>query len=249
VTTSLGSAWLRRFHPAPAAVARLVCFPHAGGAAPYFFPWSAALSPRLEVLAVQYPGRQERRHEPLVDSIDALADAVAAELRELTGLPLLLFGHSMGATVAYEVARRLTPAHLFVSGRRAPSRPWAQRMHTRPDAEILAELGKLSGTDAKVLGSEEIMRLALPALRNDYRAVETYRDPGGPRVGCPISVLIGDDDPTSSVPDATAWRDHTTGPCAVHVFGCVRRTEGRLGCVERTEGHIGALDAQTLGVT
>ncbi|GAA3291311.1 hypothetical protein GCM10020295_07820 [Streptomyces cinereospinus] len=104
--------WIRRFHPAPQAAAQLVCLAHAGGAASYFFPVSKALSPAVDVLAVQYPGRQERRRETPFENAELLADAVAEQLADVTGRPLALFGHSLGATVAFEVARRLEAAGI-----------------------------------------------------------------------------------------------------------------------------------------
>ncbi|BFO16870.1 hypothetical protein SHKM778_32580 [Streptomyces sp. KM77-8] len=102
-----------------------MCLPHAGGSASYFFPVSRRLSSVADVLVVQYPGRQDRRREPCLGSVADLADALAGELLPLRGGPLVLFGHSLGATVAFEVARRLEaegapPLALFASGRRAP---------------------------------------------------------------------------------------------------------------------------------
>lgn len=101
-------AWVRRFHPdGRDAAHRLICFPHAGGSASFYFPVSRALTPGVDVLAIQYPGRQDRRHEPCIDSIAALADALAEEVRPWCDRPVTFFGHSMGATLAFEVARRL----------------------------------------------------------------------------------------------------------------------------------------------
>jgi surfactin synthase thioesterase subunit len=106
----------------------LVCFPHAGGSASYFFPVSAALSPEFEVQVVQYPGRQDRRHEPLVETVEAMADHAYAALVSAIDRPVALFGHSMGAQVAFEVASRfeqsagINPVAVFVSAARAPSR-------------------------------------------------------------------------------------------------------------------------------
>src|SRR4051794_9909349 len=135
--------WLRRFHPAPQAAARLVCLPHAGGSASYYHPLSAALSPAVEAVAVQYPGRQDRRSEPLVDDLLVLADRLADALADEPG-PLALFGHSMGAVLAFEVARRLERegreiAALFVSGRRAPTAHRDEWLHRVGDAELLDE--------------------------------------------------------------------------------------------------------------
>jgi pyochelin biosynthetic protein PchC len=208
--------WFRRFHPAPAAKARLVCLPHAGGSASFYFPVSRALAPDVEVLAVQYPGRQDRRAEPFVPTIAELADALSALLREKTDRPLALFGHSMGATVAYEVTRRLEaagipPSALFVSGRRAPSRYRSDGVHTRSDEGVLAELRRLSGTEADLLGDEEVVRMILPALRNDYRAVETHQHVPGPPLSVPLTAFTGTEDPVAPLPDVEAWAEHTTG--------------------------------------
>ncbi|MEV6976840.1 alpha/beta fold hydrolase [Kitasatospora sp. NPDC093806] len=216
--------WCRRFHPAPQAVSRLVCFPHAGGSAPFFRPVSARLAGRTDVVAVQYPGRQDRRLEPCVEDVHELADRLHEVLREQTDLPLTLFGHSMGASVAFEVARRLErDGHrldrVFVSGRRAPSRPGHdEQVHLRDDDGIVAEMKELSGTDPSVFASEEILRMVLPALRADYRAAETYRAEPGASLASPITALTGDADPRTPVDDAGAWRDHTSGDFRLEVF-------------------------------
>ncbi len=223
------SVWLRRYGDARPGAPRLVCFPHAGGSASFYFPVAQALSPDIEVLAVQYPGRQDRRSEPLIDSIAVLADRIFTELAALDppgepAVPLHLFGHSMGATVAFEVTRRLQdaglpgPARLFASARRAPSRTRADRVHTRDDEGLIQELRRLSGTDSRVLGNEEIMRMAIPAIRNDYRAVETYRAEPGTRIDSPVTVLVGDSDPTTTLAEARAWEEHTSAGIELRVF-------------------------------
>src|SRR5579875_253025 len=144
--------WCRRYRPAANAAARLVCLPHAGGSAPFFLPVSAALSPAgVDVLAIQYPGRQDRRAEPPIGDMAVLADRLYGVLRRQPEMPTTLFGHSMGAILGFEVARRLEaagrgPVHLFVSGRRGPATFRDERIHQRDDAGILAELRKMNGT-------------------------------------------------------------------------------------------------------
>lgn len=222
-TSAEHDLWLRRFHPARGSRVRLLCLPHAGGSASFYFPVSAALSPGIEVLAVQYPGRQDRRSEPSIATIAELADRVHAVVAGLDDKPLALFGHSMGAVLAFELARRLEadgrpPAVLFASGRRGPATHRAEFVHLRDDDGLVDELKKLSGTNTALLGDEEILRMILPAIRNDYRAVETYeRPPGGP-LSAPVTVLIGDDDPKSTVDEAKAWAEETTGGFALRVF-------------------------------
>ena len=217
------SLWLRRFRPASDTAPRLVCLPHAGGSASYFRPVAAMLSPTVDVLAVQYPGRQDRRGERCVDVLDDLVDQVFDAVRPRADRPLTLFGHSMGATVAFEVARRLeavgiVPAGLFVSGRRAPHRSRIENVHQRTDDELVSVIAQLAGTDNRLLADEEIRRMLLPALRADYRAIETYTFQPGPGLRCPVVALVGDDDEVATVDEVRAWRDHTTGPFELRVF-------------------------------
>ncbi|WP_210594428.1 thioesterase II family protein [Streptomyces sp. GESEQ-35] len=223
-TARNAEAWIRRFHHAPDDGLRLVCLPHAGGSASFYHPLSAALSPYVGTYAVQYPGRQDRRHEPCVDSIPELADAIFEVLKPWTDQPLALFGHSMGATLAFEVAVRVeerlgtSPTALFLSGRRAPSHFRPESVHTLDDAGIIAELATLSGTDPRVLREPEILDMVLPMLRSDYRAIETYRGRPGDRVSCPMTVLTGDTDERVSAEEAAAWADHACGGFSLRTF-------------------------------
>ena len=215
--------WIRSYHPAPQARTRLLCLPHAGGSASYYFPVSRALTPRIEVLAVQYPGRQDRRHEPCLDDIRAMADGLLPELAEYHDKPLALFGHSMGATLAFELALRLAqhgivPEVLFASGRRAPSAFRDERAHLLDDDLLIADMKRLSGTGSEVLADDEFMRAILPAVRSDYRAAETYRYQPSPPLDCPIIALTGTDDPQVTIAEADAWREHTTAAFELHTF-------------------------------
>lgn len=225
LTPTVVDSWLRRFHPAPGAAVRLFCLPHAGGSASYWFPLSAALSPRLDVVSVQYPGRQDRRTEPCVDDLHVLADRVAEVLAAdgADDRPYALFGHSLGAALGFEVALRLQeagrpPLALFASGRRAPSTHRDEDVHRRGDAALLTELRGLNGTDPQALRDPDLLRMILPAVRADYRAIETYRPRSQTRLTCPIEALTGDDDPKASVPEVAAWREHTTGGFGLHTY-------------------------------
>ncbi|MBL1082484.1 thioesterase [Streptomyces actinomycinicus] len=216
--------WIRRYHPRPDAAARLVCLPHAGGSASFYHRVSAGMPPFVDVLAVQYPGRQDRRGEPCAASIGELAEQVTSVLLPWTDRPLLLFGHSMGATLGFEVARRLqrdhgvVPRALFASARRAPSCPRDESVHLRDDDGLVAEMRLLSGTDSAILDDEELIRMALPAIRADYRAAETYVYEPGPNLRCPVVGLVGDDDPKVTVDEARAWSRHTDASFGFHVF-------------------------------
>jgi surfactin synthase thioesterase subunit len=218
-----GKLWCRRYHPAQNATSRLVCLPHAGGSAPFFRPVSAALGPTVDVVALQYPGRQERRAEQPISDMMILADHIYDILRGQPPLPLTFLGHSMGAVAAFEVTRRLEadgqpPVWLFASGRRAPSTHRDENVHLRDDAGIVAELRMLSGTASSLLGDDEMMRAALPALRADYKAAEVYRCAADVTVACPITVLTGDSDPKTTLDEAKAWSRHTTGAFDMQVY-------------------------------
>jgi pyochelin biosynthetic protein PchC len=206
--------WIRRFHPADDAATQLLCLPHAGGSASYFFPVSRSLAPVIDVLAVQYPGRQDRLREPGLTSVQEMADRLVAAIMPLTGRPITLFGHSLGASVGYEVARRLEragvrPTGLFASGRRAPHRNWDDGTHLRDDAGLIADVRALAGTETAVLDDEDVLSMVLPAIRSDYTAAETYTYRPGPRLSCPIYALTGSADPKVTLEEADGWRDHT----------------------------------------
>ncbi|MET9401778.1 alpha/beta fold hydrolase [Kitasatospora sp. NPDC002965] len=219
---TLDSLWCRRFEPAPAGAHRLVCFPHAGGSAAFFRPLATALSLRAEVVAVQYPGRQDRRTEPVIDDIGRLAEEIAAALDPWSDAPLTLFGHSMGALVAFEVALRLEragrpPARLLVSGRSAPTAPAGVPIDPT-DEELVADIRRLNGTDAWMLADPELLEMILPAVRGDYRAVAGYRGSPDAVLSSPISALLGDSDPRAAVDEVRRWSAHTSGEFDLTLF-------------------------------
>jgi surfactin synthase thioesterase subunit len=175
------------------------------------------------VVAIQYPGRQERRLEPCARSIAELAESSFTALRPLADRPFALFGHSMGAIVAFEVARRFqasdtAPHWLFASGRRSPSRTRTEKIHAWDDEKIVAELRTLGGTDPRWLDDKELLAAIMPSIRGDYRAIETYVHSPGPRLRCPITVLTGDDDPYTTPLEASTWQDHSDGPFDLRTF-------------------------------
>lgn len=223
MTTPPRSRWLRNFHPAPDARVRLVCLPHAGGSASYYFPMSTALSPEFEVYGVQYPGRQDRYAEPFVDSIDALADQVFTEIGTLPEKPTAFFGHSMGAVLAFEVARRHETSTgrpvltVFASGSRAPSH-YGDEREFKDDVALVGVMRELGGTDPRVLSDPELLSTFLPAFRNDYRALQAYHRGTDVGISAPIVVMTALDDPKTSDAAARAWHEHTTGGGDVHVF-------------------------------
>ncbi|GHE74524.1 oleoyl-ACP hydrolase [Streptomyces vinaceus] len=216
---------MRRYRHVPAPRLRLMCFAHAGGSAAAFRAWAGLLPHDVELLAVQYPGRQDRIGEPCMDSMEPMAVAIAGALLPFLDRPVAFFGHSLGAAVAYEVALRLEQAHgtglahLFVSGCSAPSRPRpSKELHLLDDDGLLEALGALGGMDREVLADHDLRSLVLPALRADVRIAETYRATPGSRTGAPVTAYHGDTDASVGETDVLAWSEHTAADFAAIPF-------------------------------
>lgn len=227
VPTDEFTTWLRRLHPGPDTPRPLICFPAGGGSASSYRALAEHLAPATTVYAVQYPGRQDRIGDPAVPSIPDLADHITEAMAPLlTAGPVALFGHSMGATVAFETARRVerrggTVTTLFVSGRPDPSFDEHATLHRGPDNDLIADLERLANDPAsvRILRTEpELAAMVLPAVRNDYQAVETYRYRGTGTLTCDIVALLGREDPTTTPAQLQAWREHTSGSFDARLF-------------------------------
>jgi surfactin synthase thioesterase subunit len=217
-----GKLWLRQYGPATPRAVRLICFPHAGGNATFFTPLTARMPADLQVVGVQYPGRQDRHAEPPADTIAELADRIAEVLRPAV-TPMAFFGHSMGSVLAFEVARRLDAAgtpvtKIFVSARCAPSLYPRALANLTDDRAIMTELKQLGGTQSVFFEDDELFQMVLPAIRSDYKAIREYRCQAGVRITPSITALMGDDDPHTTVTDMRAWADHTSGDFTLQVF-------------------------------
>ncbi|HTK76676.1 MAG TPA: thioesterase domain-containing protein [Gemmataceae bacterium] len=210
--------WFPFVRPKPAARLRLFCLPFAGGGASAYRGWAEQLPLDVDAWPVQLPGRESRFGEPAYTRMDRLIPHLTAAVRPHLDRPYALFGHSMGSSVALELARRLArdgrrPAALIVSGNAAPHLPPRQPpIHNLPDAELRGELRKMNGTPAEVLDNDELMRAVLPTIRADCALCETYTPRDAQPLDCPILALGGSDDPRVTVDDVKAWQTYTRGP-------------------------------------
>jgi medium-chain acyl-[acyl-carrier-protein] hydrolase len=218
------SCWVQVSSPRPNARLRLICLPPAGGGASRYRDWAALLPKDIEVVSVQLPGRESRFTEDPFTSMEQLAGPLLDGLASYLTHPFALFGHSMGAFIAFELARRvrsggLAPVHLFASGCRAPHLPRrSPDWHTLPDPEFLAVIRGLGGIPPELLAEPHFLDAMLPTLRSDCTLVETYSPRPGAPLHCPVTAFGGLRDPEALPEDVHAWSTHTTGPFRAHIL-------------------------------
>jgi medium-chain acyl-[acyl-carrier-protein] hydrolase len=217
MTSSRTYTWVAKHSNNRQARLRLFCFPYAGGNTLIFRAWPEYLSPSIEVCCIQLPGRGSRIQEPPPTSISALIPELAVGLApHLTG-PAAFFGHSMGAMIAFELARYLgrvgnyTLTHLFVSGRRAPQISVTEpSTYDLPEPEFIEELRRLNGTPKEVLDNPELLQLMIPILRADFAVCQTYAYRPDLPLSCPIRAFGGLEDNEISHEHLEAWEEQTT---------------------------------------
>jgi medium-chain acyl-[acyl-carrier-protein] hydrolase len=198
---------------------RLLCLPHAGAGASAYRVWGAGLPPTIGVCPVQLPGRENRIGEKPYYDVESLVADLAAVVAERVEPPYALFGHSLGALVAFELAQALPekPVHLFVSGRQAPhTAAYLSEWHDLPLPDLVAELAQLGGTPREVLDNPELLEMILPLLRADFSINENYRPVGRPPLDLPITAFGATADPRAALPTVEAWREQTSREFVLH---------------------------------
>jgi medium-chain acyl-[acyl-carrier-protein] hydrolase len=210
--------WIVGGRTSPSALCRLFCLPHSGSGAFQFASWKNFLPEVLDICPIQLPGRENRLSESPLTRIETIVEDLASALILYLDRPYILYGYSLGALIAFELARELRrrkiqpPLSLHALARRAPHLPHTDpRIHHLPDDLFLAEVARrYRGMPAIILQDLEFMKLLAPALRADFTALETYvyleEDP----LDCPIYVFGGNFDTTAKESDLEAWRSHTS---------------------------------------
>lgn len=201
-----------------------VLFPHAGGAAAAYRPLARALSGHgVDTFIVQYPQRAERLSHPAEPTVGELARQLFAAGDWKQAAPLRLFGHCMGAVVAFEFARiaeagGVEVARLWVSAQQAPSALAELPPLPTADADVLADMLYLGGTDQRLLDDEDFLELLVRAVRADYQAMARYSCAAEVRIGADIHALGGTDDHRVARDHLQRWGIHTTGRFTADLF-------------------------------
>ena len=188
--------------------------------------WQRSLPEFVGVSRILLPGRETRIAEDCSMDGEALLEQITSAVAEHLDLPYAIWGHSMGAWMACELAQRLvarglrSPGHLFVSGRNAGHHPPnVSDLHKLPDDEFLEALGRRYGAMPKeILETPELVQLYLPILRADMTLIERHSYGMRHKLACPISVFAGKSDQNVSNEKLLAWQELTTGPFELRFF-------------------------------
>lgn len=236
--------WLPIAGRAEAAV-RLYCFPHAGAGASAYQPWQSLLSDQTAAVPIQLPGRETRHFEPPLTSVESLIGLLGHELAPRLEPPFALFGHSMGALIAFEFARSLRragasePLGLFVSGHPAPQvRAGRAPVHQLPDYALAVKLKQLGGIPDVIADDPDLLAFFLPLVRADLALTETYAYRPEPELELPVFALGASRDPTTPYDQLLAWREQTRGEFRVELFAgghffLLEHVERVLALIER----------------
>jgi len=209
-SVSTSNKWFVRPLPNEKVEARLFLFPYAGGGPAVFGKWRAELGTHIETLIAHYPGRGSRHNEPLIKQIVTLAEILAQTIQPFLDKPFVFFGHSFGGLIAFELAKRIQPQALFISGCGAPHLPNPHPLiHHLPDLDFIKSLQELDGIPAEIAGNSELMDLLLPMLRADFEAFESY-PANSHKLICPIIAFGGLNDSRVSHEQLEGWASHTT---------------------------------------
>lgn len=219
------SLWFEHLSPVQNPSVRLFCFAYAGGNPLVFRPWRKNFPAHVDVCLVQLPGRGRRFGEKAFTRMEPLVEILAHKIHAKLDCPFAFYGHSMGASIGFELAREVRrqygvePVHLLVSGRRAPHIPDSDPpTYNLPDDQFVAELKRLNGTPLELLENPETTQIFLPLLRADFELVDTYMYRPGERLSCPITAYGGIQDKDVPAGSLRGWQEHTSGAFKTRMF-------------------------------
>jgi surfactin synthase thioesterase subunit len=200
------------------------CIPFAGGSAFSFSAWKNVTPKGLEFIGLELPGHGKRVREPLFDNVDDMVDDLISQIEIPLDIPFVIYGHSLGALLAYHIVHRLQargdklPMYLVVSGRRGPSVELTSRKKFElPQAEFFNMLKRDNGCPKEVLQDPDMLKYFEPALRADYKASETYVHPDMPMLRVPILAMVGNNE-EATLSELKTWQAETSTPIIVKQF-------------------------------
>jgi surfactin synthase thioesterase subunit len=196
----------------------LLCLPYAGAGASVFEPWREAVGDRVDLCALDLPGHEQRFSEPLchhvIDAVEAMAPRAYANAKDRNNV--VMFGHSLGAVLAFELARKLTTdyerviKHLVVSGSPGPWHKRGMRASGLDDDSFLEQVASIAGYDHPALHDLDLRDVLLPIIRADVEMHERYEALDRQPISLGITIMRGCDDALVSKEDALQWRDATS---------------------------------------
>ena len=215
---STANPWIVRPRKRPGASFRLFSFPRAGGGVASFRNWPEDCHPEIEVALIQSPGRETRLREKPLHTMEHLVSSICEEMAGLLDRPYALYGHSLGAKVAFETARELRrrglpePVYFFAAASAGPAVPWAHPLlHAHEDLALLQQIQlRYGGVPQGILADRELWPFLVPALRADITILETYRYVEEAPLSSPITCFCGADDPMTPESEASEWRRQTS---------------------------------------
>ena len=210
--------WMPRLGSRPNAKYRLYCFSHAGGSASLYYSWNNLLPESIEVCPIQLPGREERIDLAPFSDMEQLLDILVSLVIETIDRPYGIYGHSLGASIGFEVARRVKkisgkePVHLFVGAHRSPCQPYSYpSIKYASDPELLEMISIFNGLPKPSALSAEMMTVMLPTIRADLLLCESYRYQQDSTLDYPITVFHGCFDKNVKENELSSWKTQTQG--------------------------------------
>ena len=218
------TSWIAYRKVKAQACLRVFCFPYAGSGAAIYRAWMKDLPETIELCPVQLPGRETRALEPACSRIGPLVEALSEELRPFLDLPYVFFGYSMGALIAFELARALrkcaapVPSHLFLAARRGPRILDPCPTGNLNNREFARQLAVIGGTPKEILQNPDLLELVLPTLRADFTLCENYAYLPDDPLDCPMTICGGKEDAKTNQQALDAWGEETRASCDVKWF-------------------------------